>query len=142
MCQKWISEKRRQVARMPQHARSLLSSPERRIGTMSAAPLQFLLLLFSGWVNRRQQAVIDYLVQENRVLREQLRGRRLRFTDDQRRRLARKGRLLARRVLENLDTVVTLNTILRWYRELVAKKYDSSRRRRPGGHRLRPGCDS
>jgi hypothetical protein len=56
-----------------------------------SAPLQFLLLLFAGWVNRRQQAVIDYLVEENRVLREQLRGRRLRFIDDQRRRLARKG---------------------------------------------------
>jgi hypothetical protein len=38
---------------------------------MSAAPLQFLLLLFAGWVNRRQQAVIDYLIEENRVLREQ-----------------------------------------------------------------------
>lgn len=99
---------------------------------MSAAPLQFLLLLFAGWVNRRQQAVIDYLIEENRVLREQLRGRRLRFTDDQRRRLARKGRLLARRVLDSLNTIVTPNTILRWYRELVAKKYDGTRRRRPG----------
>jgi hypothetical protein len=44
---------------------------------MSAAPLQFLRLLFAGWVNRRQQAVIDYLIEENRVLREQLRGRKL-----------------------------------------------------------------
>jgi hypothetical protein len=99
---------------------------------MSAAPLQFLLLLFAGWVNRRQQVVIDYLIEENWVLREQLRGRRLRFTDDQRQRLARKGRLLARRVLDGLNTVVTPNTILRWYRELVAKKYDGTRRRRPG----------
>ena len=81
---------------------------------MSAAPLQFLLLLFAGWVNRRQQAVIDYLIEENRVLREQLRGRRLRFTDDKRRRLARKGRLLARRVLDSLNTIVTPSTILRW----------------------------
>ena len=85
-----------------------------------------------GWVNRRQQAVIDYLIEENRVLREQLRGRRMWFTDDQRRRLARKGRLLARRVLDSLNTIVTPNTILRWYRELVAKKYDGTRRRRPG----------
>ena len=91
--------------------------PRVELAPMSAAPLQFLLLLFAGWVNRRQQAVIDYLIEENRVLREQLRGRRMWFTDDQRRRLARKGRLLARRVLDSLNTIVTPNTILRWYRE-------------------------
>jgi hypothetical protein len=55
---------------------------------MSAAPLQFLLLVFAGWVNRRQREVVEYLQEENRVLREQLGDRRLRFTDDQRRRLA------------------------------------------------------
>ncbi len=62
---------------------------------MPAAPLQFLLLLFAGWLNRRQHAVIDDLREENRVLREQLGKRRLRFTDDQRRRLAAKGRVWA-----------------------------------------------
>jgi len=56
--------------------------------------LHFLLLMFSGWVNRQQQQAIDYLLEENRVLREQLGGRRLRLTDDQRRRLAVKGKLL------------------------------------------------
>jgi putative transposase len=55
---------------------------------MSAAPLQFLLLVFARWVNRRQREVIEYLQEENRVLREQLGDRRLRFTDDQRRWLA------------------------------------------------------
>jgi len=45
---------------------------------MSAAPLQFLPLLFAGWVNRRQQAAVDYLIEENRVLGEQLHCRRLR----------------------------------------------------------------
>ena len=50
---------------------------------------QFLALNFAGWVNRSQQDVIEYLKEENRVLREQLGARRLRFTDDQRRRLAR-----------------------------------------------------
>ena len=53
-------------------------------------PLQMLLFTVSGWVNRHQQDVIAYLVEENRVLKEQLRGRRLRLTDDQRRRLAAK----------------------------------------------------
>ncbi len=51
---------------------------------MTGRPLHFLLLLFAGWVNRRQLDVINYLKMENQVLREQLSGRRLRFTDDPR----------------------------------------------------------
>ena len=54
-------------------------------------PLQVLLLTFSGWVNREQQRTIEYLVEENRVLKEQFKGRKLRLTDDQRRRLAAKS---------------------------------------------------
>jgi putative transposase len=54
-------------------------------------PLSFLLVCFAGWMNRRQQAVIEYLQEEVRVLQEQL-GKRPRFTDDQRRRLAVKGK--------------------------------------------------
>src|SRR5882672_10665652 len=96
---------------------------------MSGAPLQFLLLVFAGWVNRRQREVVEYLQEENRVLREQLGDRRLRFTDDQRRRLAAKGRALGRRVLNQLGGLVTPDTILRWYRELIAKKYDGTARR-------------
>jgi len=65
-------------------------------------PLQLLLVTFSGWVNRQQAEVIDYLVEENRVLKEQLRGKRLRLTDDQRRRLAAKGKLLGRKLLERV----------------------------------------
>jgi hypothetical protein len=51
-------------------------------------PLQFVLVAFAGWVNQHQRDVIDYLQEENRALREQLGPRGLRFTDDQRRRLA------------------------------------------------------
>ena len=54
-------------------------------------PLAFLLLLVSGWVNRQQQAVIDYLLEENRILRAAHASRRVRLADDQRRRLAVKG---------------------------------------------------
>jgi hypothetical protein len=50
-------------------------------------PLQVLFVTLAGWVNRHQQHVIEYLVEENRVLEEQVKGRRLRLTDDQRRRL-------------------------------------------------------
>ena len=65
--------------------------------TFAPNALHFLLLLFSGWVNRHQQDVIDYLKEENRVLREQLGGRRIRLNDDQRRRLAVKGNAYAER---------------------------------------------
>ncbi len=49
-------------------------------------PLRVLLTTLAGWMNRQQQDVIAYLVEENRVLREQLKGKRLRLNDDQRRR--------------------------------------------------------
>ncbi|HEV8417277.1 MAG TPA: hypothetical protein VGQ43_00880, partial [Candidatus Udaeobacter sp.] len=62
-------------------------------------PLQFLLMAMAGWINQRQQQVIEYLQEENRVLREQTGQRRLRFTDDQRRRLAVKAKVLGRRAL-------------------------------------------
>jgi putative transposase len=95
-------------------------------------PLAFVVLLFAGWVNRQQQAVIDYLLEENRVLRAAHGRRRLRLTDDQRRRLAVKGKVLGRRRLTGIAGIVTPDTILRWYRTLVAKKYDGSHARRPG----------
>jgi hypothetical protein len=59
-------------------------------------PLQFLLILLAGWVNRHQEDVIEYLREENRVLRELHGKKRLRFTDEQRRRLAVKGKALGR----------------------------------------------
>ena len=54
--------------------------------TADLYPLQVLLVTLAGWVNRHQQHVIEYLMEENRVLKEQVKGRRLRLTDDQRRR--------------------------------------------------------
>ena len=90
---------------------------------MSVQPLQFLLLVFAGWVNRKQLEVIDYLKEENRVLREQLDGRRPRFTDDQRRRLAAHGKVLGRRRLREVTYLLTPDTILRWFRELIADKW-------------------
>jgi putative transposase len=101
-------------------------------------PLAFFLLLFSGWVNRHQQAVIDYLLEENRVLRAAHGPRRLCLTDDQRRRLAVKGKVLGRRRLADIAGIVTPDTILRWYRRLVAKKYDGSKTRRPGRPSTKP----
>ena len=62
---------------------------------MNSLQLQFLMLIFAGWVNRSQQDVIEYLQEENRVLREHLGGKRLSFTEGQRRRLAAKAKAIA-----------------------------------------------
>jgi len=59
--------------------------------------LPFLLVCCAGWMNRHQQVVIDYLQEEIRVLNEQL-GKRPRFNDDQRRRLAVKGKPVGRKI--------------------------------------------
>jgi hypothetical protein len=100
----------------------------------NALPLQLLLATFAGWVNRHQAQAIDNLVEENRVLKEQLGGRRLRLTNDQRRRLAAKGKALGRRLLNQVATIVTPDTIMRWHRQLIAEKwtYPNTRVGRPG----------
>jgi hypothetical protein len=84
-------------------------------------PFRFVLIAVSGWMNGRQSPPIDYLPEENRVLREQLDGERLRLIDDQRRRLAAKARGLGRKVLVELSTIVTPETLLAWHRRLVAQ---------------------
>ena len=99
---------------------------------MDTLPLQFLILTVAGWVNRSQQDVIAYLREENRVLREQVGGRRLRFTDVQRRCLAEKAKRLNRKTLMSIGPIITPDTLVRWYRKLVAEKYDGSKRRKLG----------
>jgi hypothetical protein len=98
--------------------------------------LQLLLATFAGWVGKKQTAIITYLVEDNRGLKEQLKSdrRRLRFTDDQRRRLAAKGKPLGRKVLRQIATVVTPDTILAWHRKLIAAKWTYPHKRvgRPG----------
>jgi putative transposase len=98
--------------------------------------LQFLLVALAGWINRHQQDVIEYLKEENRIQRELLGGRRPRFSDDQRRRLAAKAKALGRSALRSLDSIVTPDTLLRWYRQLIARKYDGSKRRGSGRPRI------
>ncbi len=78
------------------------------------SPLHFVLLMLAGWVNRHQEDVIEYLKEENRVLRQQLGLRRLDLSDDQRRRLAVKGKTLGIEVLRKTAGIVTPDTILRW----------------------------
>jgi transposase InsO family protein len=103
---------------------------------MTLLPLQFLLVLFAGCVSRHQQEMIEYLQEENHVLREHLGGKRIRFTNAQRRRLARRAKPIGRRRLREISTVVTPDTLLRWYRKRVAQKYDGSAGRSPGRPRI------
>jgi putative transposase len=94
-------------------------------------PFHFVLIALAGWMKHRQYQLIDYLREENRVLREQLGERRLRFNDDQRRRLAVRGKALGHRLREQTP-IVTWETLLAWHRKLIAHKYDGSSRRSPG----------
>src|SRR2546429_483583 len=95
-------------------------------------PFRFVLIAVAGWMNQHQLQIIDYLREENRVLREQLAGRRVRFNDDQRRRLAVKAKGLGRRLLAEVATIVTPETLLAWHRKLIAHKYDGTAQRGPG----------
>ena len=85
-------------------------------------PWQLLLLILAGWINRQQQQVIDYLRTENQILKEKLGKRRILLNDDQRRRLSVKAKGLGRKLLTEVGTLVTPDTLLRWHRLLVAKK--------------------
>ena len=95
-------------------------------------PFRFLLFTLAGWLNQHQQHAIEYLLAENRVLREQIGPRRIRFTDDQRRRLALKAKTVRRRILNRIATIVTPETLMTWHRKLIAQKYDGSAHRVPG----------
>ena len=99
-------------------------------------PFRFVLIAVAGWMNQRQLQMIDYLREENRVLREQLGGRRLVLNDDQRRRLAAKAKGLGRKLLAKVATIVTPETLLAWHRKLIAQKYDGSGKRGPGRPRI------
>ena len=94
-------------------------------------PLQFILLCLAGWINRQQQAVIEYLQEEIRVLKE-IHGKRLRFNDQQRRRLAAKAKKIRFGKLGQIANIATPHTLRAWFRKLVAQKYDSSAKRSPG----------
>jgi len=97
-------------------------------------PLHLIIAALLGWLEQEQSDIIRFLREENRVLKAQLHGRRIRLNDDERRRLAVIGQGLGRRILAHVPTIVTPETILRWHRELIARKwtYVPSRVGRPG----------
>ena len=91
--------------------------------TNALQPFHLLLIAVAGWLNREQQVVIDYLIEENRVIKEQLERRRLQLNDEQRMRLAVKAKVLGRQALDELETLVTPDTLLAWHRKLIAQKW-------------------
>ncbi len=90
--------------------------------------MHLLVIALAGWLNRDQQALFDYLIAENRVLKDQLEGQRLRFTDEQRIRLAVKAKAVGRRLLDEIETLVTPDTLLAWHRKLIANKWTFARK--------------
>ena len=93
----------------------------------------FVLMALAGWINRQQQDVIGYLQEEVRVLRELQGEKRLRLSDDQRRRLAQKAKRLGLSRLKEIAVIASPQTLLAWHRKLIAGKYDSSGVRRRVG---------
>ncbi len=94
---------------------------------MRTRPWTMLLAMMAGWMNRQQQDMIDYLKEENKILREKLGPKRIFLNNDQRKRLAILGKSLGRKLLSEVSTAFSPDTILRWHGALVARKYDSSK---------------
>jgi putative transposase len=92
-----------------------------------------LIAMVAGWLQQHQQRVITYLQEENRVLKAQIGRRRLRLTDTERRRLAALAHPLGRQQLKEVATLVTPETLLRWYKRLIAQKFDGSTHHRQLG---------
>lgn len=104
-------------------------------------PWYLLLAVLSEWVRREQEKVIEFQKAEIQILMEKLGNKRILLNDDQRRRLAVKGKVLGRKKLQEVSSVAQADTILRWHRELVVQNgYSGPRalvhrflRRRSGG---------
>jgi putative transposase len=91
--------------------------------------LQVLIAMIAGWINRSQQQVIAYFLEDNRTLHTKLGGQRIRFTDAERRRLAPLAFPMGRKRLPSLATFATPHTLMHWYKQLVAQKFDGSQKR-------------
>ena len=97
------------------------------------AALQIVLGVLTVWLDRREPEAVAYLIEENRVLRRQLGARRLRLTDDDRRRLAARAYRVGRTTLWAIVTIATPDTLLRWHRQLIARKWTYASQRGGAG---------
>ena len=91
--------------------------------------LHILIAMVAGWMQRHQQHVITDLIEENRTLKAKLSRQKLRLTDTERRRLAALAHPIERKHLKEIATIVTPDTLQRWYKRLIAQKFDESQHR-------------
>ncbi len=96
-------------------------------------PWQLLVLGMAGLMNTEQQRFVEYLQMENKVLKEIIGKKRIILNDNQRKRLGIKAKVLGRKLLHEIGTIFTPDTLLGWYRKLVARKWDYSKRRKKTG---------
>jgi hypothetical protein len=104
---------------------------------MKTKPWMMLVTMMAGWINRQQQEALEYLKEENKILRDELLKatgkKRIILDDKQRRRLAILAKKLGRKMLGEISDIFSPDTLLMWHRKLVARKYDGSKNRRKGG---------
>jgi hypothetical protein len=94
---------------------------------------QLLIAWLAARINRHQDHVMTYLREENRILKAKLKGRRVQLTDTERRRLAVLAHPIDRKHLKDVSTIVTPDTLQRWYRRLVVQEPSRQSQTRPLG---------
>ena len=94
-----------------------------------------LLAYMTGTVDQELLMRNEYLVTENRLLRNQIKGR-LRLSDGERKALADIGQKLGKQALKEVAKIVKPDTILGWHRKFVAQKFDGSKQRKAPGRPL------
>jgi hypothetical protein len=99
---------------------------------MKISPWTMMLTMLAGWINQHQQDVIEYLKAENAILKEKIGKKRIILSGEQRRRLAVLAKKITRKGLDEICGIFSPDTILRWHRELIARKYDGSKNRKYG----------
>ncbi len=95
-----------------------LLSPEWLCDEHHSPTLQCLFVAFCGLVNQHRTGLIEFQSAQITALLEKLGKNRILLTDDQRRLQAVKGKSIGRKALQELTTIVTADTILRWHREV------------------------
>jgi hypothetical protein len=101
------------------------------IRPMTLSPWRFFLLAIAGWMNKQQRDLMAYLIAENRILREKLGGKRILLDGNQKSRLAAAAAKVGPAALCQITTLFSPDTIVRWNRMLIARKYDGSGKRGP-----------
>src|SRR2546427_8895881 len=101
-----------------------------------------LLAYITGTVDQELLVRNEYLVTENRIVRNQIKGR-VRLSDGERKTLAAIGQKLGKQALQEVATIVKADTILGSHRQLVAQKFDGSKHRKgPGRPHIDPELEA